>query len=228
MDYKNLRKAIRKTLKENFEDLGIWSDFDSKEMMNAAQQAAKEDIESSGEKFVPLGKSKFEKDLNVEDMIADLEAQKFLNSGKSLQRIQNQIDQLKRFGAGSVNETGVRINKHEDSKIERPKDSKGQPITLNARVKDNETGSVGRIKRLGSDDNGKLTVHIDWIGSDLGQEVPSTIKYPTDIAIDDVNRNVREGEGMSLPIQKGMNVKEGSGIGLNVKNGMNAKPFIKK
>ena len=152
-------------------------------------------------------------------------------SEEEKEEIDNEMNSLKAqlhsMSQKNVKEN-VRINKHEDSKIERPKDSEGQPITLNARVKDNETGSIGRIKRLGSDDNGKLTVHIDWIGSDFGQEVPTSIKYPTDIAIDDVNRNVREGEGMSLPIQKGMNVKEGSGIGLNVKNGMNAKPFIKK
>ena len=70
MNEKDLRKSVRKYI---FENLGKWTGFDSKEMMGVAKQAAMQDIKSSGEEFVDLGKSKFEKDLSIEDMINDLE-----------------------------------------------------------------------------------------------------------------------------------------------------------
>jgi len=99
-----LRKAIRKYINENYEDLGIWGDFDSEEMMGAARREAMQDIESSGENFVDLGKSEFEKDLSIEDMLKDLEDAKHGKTGMDLKRIQKQIDQIKRFGGGSLNE----------------------------------------------------------------------------------------------------------------------------
>jgi len=104
-----LRKAIRRYLAENHEDLGIWSDFDSEEMMGAARREAMQDIESSGDNFVDLGKSEFEKDLSIEDMLKDLEDAKHGKTGMDLKRIQKQIDQIKRFGGGSLNETGLGI-----------------------------------------------------------------------------------------------------------------------
>lgn len=99
-----LRNAIKRYITENHEDLGIWSDFDSKEMMGAARREAMQDIESSGADFVDLGKSNFEKDLDIEEMLRDLEAAKHVNKGAELQKIQKQINHLKRFGAGSLNE----------------------------------------------------------------------------------------------------------------------------
>src|SRR5438552_3492596 len=105
MEYKELRKAIQTIISENFDgfddesdEYGNWSDFDSKEMMGNAQKSAMKDIEGSGEEFEPLGKSKFEKNLDINELIADLEAQKYNKAEKTLKRIQKQIDQLKRFG----------------------------------------------------------------------------------------------------------------------------------
>ena len=87
-----------------------------------------------------------------------------------------------------------------DSKIDRPKDAEGQPLTHRARVEDIETGSAGRVIRFGVDDNGKLTVHVDWIG-EFGGKVPSTITYPDKIVVRDTNRIVREEkeEGEAYP-----------------------------
>ena len=101
MNEKDIRKSVRKYIFENF---GKWTGFDSKEMMGAAKQAAMQDIKSSGEEFVDLGKSKFEKDLSIEDMLNDLENAKQGKTGMDLKRIQKQIDQMKRFGGGSLNE----------------------------------------------------------------------------------------------------------------------------
>jgi len=104
MKNKELRVAIQKYLSENYHDLGAWTDFDSKEMMGSAKQAAMQDIKNSGDKFVDLGDSKFEKDLDVDSMIADLEAAKNGKTGNSLKQIEKQLNQLKRFGSGSLNE----------------------------------------------------------------------------------------------------------------------------
>lgn len=104
MNKQDIVKIIRKYIFENRNNLGVWTDFNSKEMMGAAKDAAMKDIRDSGEEFQDLGKSKFEKDLSVSDMIKDLENAKQGKTGKNLSRIENQINQLKRFGSGSLNE----------------------------------------------------------------------------------------------------------------------------
>ena len=127
MDNKELRKAIRKILYEGLEDSEMWSDVDTQEMMGNAERAAREDMEKSGEKFEPLGKSQFEKNIDVDAMLADLENQKHAKHGASLQRIQKQIDQLKRFGGGSLNELSPEVRNSALKKsidyIEQPGDT---------------------------------------------------------------------------------------------------------
>src|SRR3989304_3276425 len=95
MNNKELRKSIRRILKENLEN----SDW-----VNAsdAQKAAMQDIDSEDE-FEHLGTNRFEKDFDVEDFLYDLEAQKNM-SEPSVKRLEKQIGQLKRFGKGSLNE----------------------------------------------------------------------------------------------------------------------------
>jgi hypothetical protein len=420
-----IRKYIRKRLLENYEDLGIYSDFDSHEMMGNAQKAAMKDIEDSGEEFKPLGKSKFEKKLNINDMMADLERQNLdlPNDKKAVNKIQNALDvkkaHEKKFGKGSMNETqewldgdenvdlketlkkniepitnllapgiaffikeikdsnniekgpyadvkiqdktykvwlmegdelyienfpinntaepeiipgfignqeeiadvinerySILANMNEDkirkfinnslnekyyfptqdditkklkklesekqdksgkelsdiedkikylkknlkensnvnpnTKIDRPKDAEGQPITLKARVESLDTKSIGRVVRFGVDDNGKLTVHVSWI-SDFGKEVPKSIVYPDKIVVRDDARIVREVEltdedslefrhiagqreksrngvplGQHAPHSQKALKDEGAGIGLDIKKGMNVKPTSKK
>jgi len=104
MNNKELRLSIQKFLKENYDDLGIYSDFDSQEMMGAAKSAAMTDIMSSGEDFTDLGNNAFEKDLDINSMVADLEKAKKGKSGNQLNSIQKQLNHLKKFGAGSLNE----------------------------------------------------------------------------------------------------------------------------
>jgi hypothetical protein len=80
-----------------------------------------------------------------------------------------------------------------ESAIDRPKDAEGQPITLRARVEDLESKAVGRVVRFGVDENGKQTVHIDWM-QNFGAAIPSSITYPEKIVVRDDTRIVREEE----------------------------------
>lgn len=293
-----LRKYIRKSLLEHYENdnLGNWTDFDANEFSGEAMKAAKSDIENSGEKFVPLGKSKFEKKMNINDMMADLEADsnaiKYnLPKHKSLEKTQKQIDHLNKFGSGSLNEkyyfpTQEDINKQlkkleaekigksgkelsnieykikslknnlkentdlkptnkvftgqnsykeaiqwgkdnlpnfnsdmvrkkldsdeetwfisyiksnnlkEISQLDRPKDAKGHPITLNARVENISKENAGHVVRFGVDDNNKQTVHVSWI-SNFGAPVPPSVTYPDKIIVKDNAKIVREVEIIS-------------------------------
>lgn len=203
-----VRKSIRKILFENHNN--IWNDFNSDEMMGDAEMAAMQDMESSGENFEPIGKSEYDKNLDIDALIDDLETQKHIKSA-ALERIQKQIDQLKRFGGGSLNEENPNVN--QDSKIDRPKDSEGQPITLRARVEDLKTGSIGRVIRFGVDDSNQLTIHVSWL-TKYGEVAPKSIVYPKDIIVKDDSRVVKETELTD----------EGVGLGLTIKKGMNAKP----
>lgn len=110
MNKEQIREEIQKLLYENYGNLGIWSDFDRNKMNGEAMRAAMQDMKSAGEEFTPLGKSKFDKDLNIEDMISDLELAK-LNlpkDSKKMNVLQHQINHLKRMGAGSLNESQTR------------------------------------------------------------------------------------------------------------------------
>lgn len=110
--FRNLIRGLLKEGKLKEEDLGVWSDYDEFEFDNNAMNAAKADIEASGDKFVPLGKSKFEKNLDPAQLKADLMRAKLglKNDKPGLDKIQQGLDKKKnhekRFGAGSLNETG--------------------------------------------------------------------------------------------------------------------------
>jgi hypothetical protein len=132
MDSKELRKSIQRILSENFK--GLNNNFNSDEMIGVAQKAAMRDIEDSGEEFEPLGKSQFEKELDIDSFLKDLKHSPKISS----------------------------LN--EKTKINRPKDAEGTDITLRTRVEDLETGNVGKVFRFGADDFGKLTVHVEWLG----------------------------------------------------------------
>jgi len=275
---KSLTKIIREALAKNPDilkefddnDLGIFSDFDASEMHGDALKAAMADINASGEEFVPLGKSKFEKNMDTDEFTADLTRAKLdlPKDKKELSKIKDTMDKKlsheKQFGAGSMNEDGPlkntfdtkslynflkdamftfmegdgsmlnyaeaakfleeelvkifdinkkmrtpvslnqegeNLNVNPDSKIDRPKDSEGQPITLKARVEDVDTGTIGHVKRFGVDDNGNQTVHIEWMYT-FGDAIVKPITYPNKIVVRDDNRIVREeteGEGESYP-----------------------------
>jgi len=267
---KDLKKIIREALAKNpdilkefdEEDLGIYTDFDSREMHGDALKAAMADIAASGEEFVPLGKSKFEKGMDPEEFTSNIQRAK-LNLPKDkeeLSKIKKTMDTKlsheKQFGAGSMNEEGplrntfdtkslydflkdamfafmegdgsmlnyaeaakfleeellkifdvnkkmrmpVSLNQegenpnvNPNSKIDRPKDSEGQPITLKARVEDIDTGTVGHVVRFGVDDNSNQTVHVNWMYT-FGDAIVKPITYPNKIVVRDETRIVREDE----------------------------------
>lgn len=120
----------------------------------------------------------------------------------------------KAYFRGSEGNGGMDENENLPTKIDRPVDAEGSPITLRAIVKDLVTDSIGRVVRFGVDDEGKQTVHIDWVQK-FGGEVPKSITYPDRIVVRDENRVVREEEmeegiGHSLTIGKGQNAKPGN------------------
>jgi len=130
-------------------------------------------------------------------------------------------------------------NVNTKTKISRPKDAEGQPITLMARVEDLKTGAVGKVARFGVNGNGQLVVDIHWIAGDA----PKGKSLPTDIVVRDTQRVVREDEmeegmGHSHTIGHGKNAKpegypetlleddleEGDGHSYTIGKGTNAKP----
>jgi len=119
-EFENIIKNILKeshnqgALNERFDDededenLGIYSgNFDADEFSGDAMKAAMQDI---GSEFEPLGKSKFEKNLNPDEFISDLERQNLNlpNDKVERQKLKKALDTKKNhekiFGAGSLNE----------------------------------------------------------------------------------------------------------------------------
>lgn len=119
-DFENIIKNILKEshnqgkLNEDFGDddeednLGMFSgEFDSDEFKGAAMDAARQDI---GSEFEPLGQSKFEKNLDQDEFISDLQRQNLNlpNDKAERNRLKAAIDKKKKhekmFGAGSMNE----------------------------------------------------------------------------------------------------------------------------
>lgn len=260
------------------DNLGMFSgDFNPEEFKGPAMKAAKQDI---GSDFEPLGQSKFEKNLDQDEFISDLQRQNLnLKSDKAERnKLKAAIDKKKKhekmFGAGSMNEeqdemelpqgdhpdgfsfdmksvyhyfkdalhqlkryepevaaeiiekalkrdfgfTGKGLNEispyvenpkvNKTSKISRPNDAEGQPLTLNARVEHLGTNAAGRIKRFGVNKLGQLVVDVNWVTS----PAPTENVLPTEIVVRDTNRDVRENEieegmGHSYTIGKGTNLK---------------------
>lgn len=107
LNEKDIRNAVRKSLMEKYFD-----EFDEFEFDTSAKEAAKKDIESSGEEFEELGSSKFEKDPEFKKKFKS--ALKQANLGLSsdeeeverlAQSIKKKKEHEKKFGAGSMNET---------------------------------------------------------------------------------------------------------------------------
>lgn len=330
MENNKLRNIVKSILKENFDDddfdLGNYSGgFDSSEFEGDAMKAAMKDINDSGDKFVPLGKSKFEKGLNKDKFKKDLERQNLNlpNDNDEVNRISKTLAKKKAhekiFGAGSLNESHkidgndplflllkekglnptampwgtievdinnlhgdetlsfhkVQLNKDniytadliwdspldgggrdvekniffgdldktinfalskkqkaekelesvpkvnfapnepeqigpkivgkidlpkdnkkrfkegENSGLDRPTDAEGNSLSLKMRVEDIDTKAVGRILRFGIDDNGKQTVHVEWINN-FGGQIPKTITYPEKVLARDQAKIVKE------------------------------------
>jgi hypothetical protein len=92
-------------------------------------------------------------------------------------------------------------NVNPDTKINRPKDAEGQPITLKARVEHLKSGIAGRVERFVIGDDGKINVKVDWIGDSLMSMKLKSVVPTTDIVVRDSTRVVREEEGEAYPEQ---------------------------
>jgi hypothetical protein len=111
METRQLKKLSEKFEDDDEENLGVYSSgFDASEMDGDALAAAMADFKKDNIDFVPLGKSKFEKNLDIDQMKSDLSADN-LNLPKrkaELSKHQNTLDKRykheKRFGVGSLNE----------------------------------------------------------------------------------------------------------------------------
>lgn len=121
-----LRTIVRQALQEGklnelFDDedenLGTYGgDFSRDEFKGDAMRAAMSDM---GDEFTPLGKSQFEKGLDPEEFMSDLERQNLNlpNDKAERQRLKSTIDAKKKhekiFGAGSMNEESeLSIDEH--------------------------------------------------------------------------------------------------------------------
>lgn len=106
MSKESIRKHIQALLQERYGDLSYWSDFDRNEFQGDAMRAAMDDMKNDGMNVEPLGKSRYEQDMDIDNMISDLERAKLglPNESKKYKALQKQIDHLSRMGAGSLNE----------------------------------------------------------------------------------------------------------------------------
>jgi hypothetical protein len=153
-------------MNEMFEDddLGIFGGaFDSEEFEGEAMRAAAEDM---GDEFTPLGKSKFDKNLNKDELKADLERQNLNlpSDEEELSSIQNMMDKKKAhektFGAGSLNESMLQVL-----------DADGNNIRRHALVVPTKgVDKKGRVLGFGDDGGGRLQIIVSW-------EWPIDMKY---------------------------------------------------
>lgn len=271
-----LKEMKSNPIKENFDDddynLGSYSgNFDPNEFDGAAMRAAMADIQDDGDEFVPLGKSKFEKNLDPNEFKADLQRQNLnLNSDKAeREKLQKSIDAKKKhekiFGVGTLNEKdetteynfntqslgaflndamytfmegeGAHLDYAEVAKIlteeiekafrvsskisenetpeeiktNRPKDSNGNDIKPRKMVKHVTSGNEGRVLGFGSE-NGKLTVKVQWLGSDFGGTIPKEFVSPEEIIMRDAVEPINEDE-----IEESMSRSHANGKGENLK-----------
>ena len=122
MENKEFEDIIKNILKDAHNQGKLNEGFDRNEFMGAARKAAMQDI---GDEFVPLGKSKFEKGMDTDEFISDLERQNLglPNDEKELEKLAKSLDTKKKhekaFGAGSINETGEWNGDAEDMQMIR-------------------------------------------------------------------------------------------------------------
>ncbi len=179
-----IKEEIAKVISEysDEDELGMFSgDFDEDEFDNAAMMAAKADI---GNEFVPLGKSKFEKNLDPEEFKADLKRQN-LNLPKDKEELSNidrmmakRKEQEKLFGKGSLNENLLQV-----------KDAEGNDLKRSMLVKPvSGVDKKGRITGFGDDGAGRLQIIVNWAWPiDMkftNPEEMGTVRiYPEDVVV---------------------------------------------
>lgn len=178
------------------DDLGMFGGaFDSDEFEGDAMKAAMADM---GDDFVPLGKSKFEKNINPEELKADLERQNLNlpSDEKELASIQSMMDRKKthekNFGAGSLNESMLQVLDANGNNIKRH--------SLVFPVKG--VNKKGRVLGFGDDGEGQLQIIVSWewpidMKYTNPKEMGKERLYPADVVIADPKRmaeNISENE----------------------------------
>ncbi len=149
-----LRNYIFKKLQEShFDELGLDDD---------AMKAAMEDIKASGEKFQPLGDSKFEKDPKFTEKFKDALKRANLELPSDETEVEYLAQMMKdrkgheeKFGVGSLNEI---------------EDADGKSIKLNSQVQ-HKNGAIGYVERLIVGDDGEMLVKVNWIGSKKAEPI---------------------------------------------------------
>ncbi|MEK6829505.1 MAG: hypothetical protein AABY15_05210 [Nanoarchaeota archaeon] len=151
-----VREELKKIMEEDEDDLDMFSgEFDPEEFEGAAMKAAMSDI---GSDFVPLGKSKFEKNLDPEEFKADLKRQN-LGLPKEKEELSKIAKMMaakkaheKQFGVGSLNENLFQI-----------KDAEGNDLKRTMLVKPvSGVDKKGRITGFGDDGSGKMQIIVNW------------------------------------------------------------------
>lgn len=184
-----LRKIVRKSLQERYNDddndLGSFDEF---EFEGPAKEFAQRDIEASGEDFEELGASKFEKAPKFKEKF---KAAINKSDDQEIEHLANVINKKKEheksFGVGSMNEIDV----NPDSKLNRPKDAEGNPITLGIRVEHIETNTPGRVDKFIIGDSGEMMVRVNWIQDSMSEKMPKDVPA-NKIVVRDKTKIVRE------------------------------------
>jgi ribosomal protein S6 len=211
-----LRKIVRKSLQERYSDDNDLGDFDEAELEGPAKEFAKKDITASGEDFEELGTSKFEKAPKFKEKF---KAAINKSDDQEIEHLANVINKKKEheksFGVGSMNEIDV----NPDSKLNRPKDAEGNPITLGIRVEHIETNTPGRVDKFIIGDSGEMMVRVNWIQDSMSEKTPKDVPA-NKIVVRDKTKIVREVEIDESNIRSHAN-----GRGQNKKPGNYPKQF---
>ena len=236
MDHKELRKAIRKSLYEGF------SRFSSEESQGDAMKAAQRDIELSGHKFEPVGKNKFEKDLTIDKLMADLESQEderksslnemqFIHTDPIVKDMEKRMDKSKIYTDKEFMDLFTQKHAVQHSKVMNMIKSKLKDKGFKFEGEIDEDSLAFRHK-AGQRDKSRE-------GVPLGQHAPHSQAALKEDEIDEDSLTFRHKAGQRDKSRKGVAlgkhaphsekaVEEGAGISLLVKKGMNVKPTDKK
>ena len=206
---KKLRTLIQKFLKENYLDdsLGMFDgEFDELDFENSdASEAARADIEASGEEFEELGSSKFEKRQGFKDDFkndlkkANLQLPSDEEEIETLAKIVNDKNKHEKiFGKGSLNENS------------NTTDSEGNEIKLKSRIEHKQTNTIGFVERMAILDNNVLGVQVNWLQKPGQEKLPKTVAIK-DILVKDKKQtpqdSIEENGSRSLANGHGENLK---------------------
>lgn len=176
------------------EELGsMWSEFDPNEFKGQAHDAARRDI---GDDFEELGDSKFEKGIDPEEWVDDVDRNRLElpSEEEEVTRIARMMQKKKshedRFGLGTLNEDGVG-----PEGLFRAKDAEGKDIKKGDLVRPADgSDKKGRVKGFGDDGAGRQIIIVDyqWPTDKKFMEPKEMGKlriYPEDLIVQTMDEN---------------------------------------